>query len=449
MANQMYDLIIIGAGPGGYVAAERAGAMDKDVLIIEKAHLGGVCLNEGCIPSKTLLNSSKHYANALHGETFGVSCDNVRFDLGAVMERKNKIIKNLRAGVAYQMKRHKVTVVEGEGVITGRQDVTVNGETYQGKNIMIATGSSAIRVPLPGHDLPHVLTSREMLQIDKLPTNLVVIGGGVIGMEFASFASDLGVNVTVIEMLPEIIPNFDSDIAQTLRKALKNVTYHLEARVTGIETDKVLFEKDGETHSVEADMVLMSVGRSPNTRGIGLETVGVDVDRAGIKIDDQMRTNIPGIYAIGDVTGKMQLAHTASRMGEVAVKVMFGEQDHMRYHAVPWVVYTHPEVAGVGLTEREAEQQGRNVRVSKLPTKANGRFLAENDLRAPGFCKVIVDADTQLLLGVHMIGSVCSEIIHGAAAMIEGEYRVQDIRDIIYPHPTVSELVRDAIWELH
>jgi len=276
----------------------------------------------------------------------------------------------------------------------------------------------------------------------------VVIGGGVIGMEFACFASDLGVEVTVIEMLPEIVPNFDNDIAETLRKALKGVTYHLGAKVEAIEPDKVLFSKDGKQQSVEADFVLMSVGRAPNVKGIGLEQVGVDITRQGIVVDDQMRTNIPGIYAIGDVTGKMQLAHTASRMGEVAVKTMFGLQDRMRYHAVPWVVYTHPEVAGVGVTEKEAAAKGLEVQVSKLPLKASGRFLAENDSRAPGFCKVIVDAKSKVLLGCHMLGADCSEIIYGAAAMIEAELRVQDIRDIIYPHPTVGEVMRDALWEI-
>ncbi len=448
MADTVYDLMILGAGPGGYVAAERAGALGMKVLIVEKAHLGGVCLNEGCIPSKTFLNSAKHYANALHAQTFGVKVSGVEFDMAAVYERKEKVVKMLRAGVAYQMKRHHVDVVEGEGAIVGKSRIKVGDATFTGKNILIATGSSAIRIPIPGADLPHVMTSREMLQITQLPKRLVVIGGGVIGMELACFCHDVGVDVTVIEMLPEIIPNFDDDIASTLRKALGGITCHLGAKVEGIEKDKVIFSKDGKQQSVPADMVLMSVGRSPNTRGIGLESIGVDVARQGIRVDDQMRTNIPGVYAIGDVTGRMQLAHTASRMGEVAVNTIAGKPDRMRWKAVPWVVYTHPEVAGVGLTEREAAEAGRKVTVGKLPLKASGRFLAENDSRAPGFCKVLVDADTQVLLGVHMLGGPCGEIIYGAAAMIEAELRVQDIRDIVFPHPTVSEIVRDTVWEL-
>ncbi len=444
-----YDLIVLGAGPGGYVAAERAGAMGKKVAIIEKSHLGGVCLNEGCIPSKTLLNSSKHYAQALHGAEFGVTCEGVRFDLPTVMKRKEKIIKSLRSGIAYQMKRYKIDVIEGAGELIERGKVRVGETVYEAANILIATGSTAIRIPIPGSDLPHVLTSREMLQIESLPRRLAVIGGGVIGMEFASFASDLGIDVTVIEMLPEIIPNFDEDIAQTLRKSLASVTFELGAKVVRIDDKQVHVEKDGKAQAIDADMVLMSVGRYPNVKGIGLENLGIATSRRGITIDEQMRTNIPGIYAVGDVTGMMQLAHTASRMGEVAVKVMFGQADRMRYHAIPWVVYTHPEVAGVGMTEGQALQAGRKVTVSKLPMKVNGRFLAENDSRAPGFCKVLVDAETQVLLGVHMIGSVCSEIVYGAAAMIEAELRVRDIRDIVFPHPTIGEVVRDAIWEMH
>jgi dihydrolipoamide dehydrogenase len=449
MSETRFDLIVLGAGPGGYVAAERAGALGLRVLLIEAAHLGGVCLNEGCVPSKTLLNSSKVYAQARHGETFGVTCSGVSLDLPAVIARKDKIIKQLRAGIAYQMKRHHVTVVEGRGAFIGPGRIQVGETAYEGANVIVATGSSAVRPPIPGADLPHVITSREMLCRTELPKRLAIIGGGVIGMEFASFASDLGVEVVVIEMLPEIVPNFDDDIAQGLRKALDGVTYHLGAKVTAITPTEVQFEQAGQSQAIAADLVLMAVGRSPNTRGLGLETIGVDVDRRGIKVDDQMRTNIPGVYAIGDVTGRMQLAHTASRMGEVAVNTIAGRPDRMRWHAVPWVVYTHPEVAGVGLTEREAAQQQRPVKVSKLPFKANGRFLAEHDSRAPGFLKALVDPASEVLLGVHMLGGAGSEIIYGAAAMIEAELRVRDIREIIFPHPTMGELLRDALWELH
>ena len=442
----MYDLIIVGAGPGGYIAAERAGAAGKTVLLIEKAHLGGVCSNEGCIPTKSLLNAAKQYVHGIEAGKFGVHFDNPRFDLTEAMAWKQEVIETLRKGIAFLMKKHKVEVVNGEAQFPDRQTVSVNGVTYQGQNLIIATGSSAAIPPIPGVKSPHVVTNREILAIKELPKTLIIIGGGYIGMEFACFFSSVGVQVHVIEMMPEIVPMMDADFAKLLRRAMSSVKFHLGAKVEAIDGDNVTFAAGGKTEALQADVILMSVGRRPNVQG--LEKLGLDVRPQGIKVNEQMQTNVPGVYAIGDVNGESLLAHSASRMGEVAVNAICGKPDRMRYQAVPWVVYTLPEVAGCGLTEQDAQKQGLQVKTATMPMRANGRFLAEHGKQAPGVCKVVVDAETNVLKGVHLLGAACSEMIYGAAAMIEAELRVQDIKEIIFPHPTVSEIIRDAVWEL-
>ena len=448
MSENTYDLIVIGAGPGGYIAAERAGAKGKKAVLIEKEHLGGVCLNRGCIPSKTLLYSAKLFTQARHSQVYGVYVENSYFDLSQVMARKQKTIETLRRGIAFQMKRHHVEVVQGEATLVDRRTVQVNGSQYRADNIIIATGSSPIQPPIPGADQPHVLTSDQILDIDALPESLVIIGGGVIGCEFASFFSSVGVKVAVIEMLPEILPMMDAELAAMLRKSMKGVDFHIGCKVQCIVADNVTYDQDGKQHTIAAETVLMSIGRKPNVAGLGLEKVGVDFDQRGIKVNDKLQTNIPGIYAIGDVNTKSMLAHSASRMGEVAVNNMFGRPDVMRYQAIPWVVYTMPEIASVGLTETQAAAQGIATQTASLPMTANGRFLAENEGKR-GLWKVIVDAQTQALLGVHIIGASASELIYGAAAMIEDEFRVQDIEEVVFPHPTVSELFKDTLFEIH
>lgn len=448
MADTQYDLIVLGGGPGGYRAAERAGARGYSVLLIEKSHLGGVCLNRGCIPTKSLLHSAKLYKHAVEGAQYGVTAGTVEFDLGAAMGWKSKVIDTLRKGIAYQMKRFGVEVVEAEGVITGPNTVEAGGNSYTGGKLLVATGSSPFVIPIEGADRSDVLTSAGILEIEKLPESLVIIGGGVIGMEFASFFSNLGVKVDVVEMLDEIVPVLDADIASALRKAYRNITFHLGARVEKVDDDGVHFSKDGENQSVKSEIVLMSVGRRANVSGIGLEAAGVDFDGKGVKVDERMRTNISNVYAVGDVTGKSLLAHSAYRMADVAVNNMFGDGDRMRYHAIPSVVYTIPEAASCGLSDAEAEEQGMEVETATLQMRANGRFLAEYGLKEPGFCKVVVDKANQRLVGAHMFGNGSSEHIFGAATMIESELRVQDIRDIVFPHPTVSEILLDTVWEL-
>jgi dihydrolipoamide dehydrogenase len=449
--SSVYDIIIIGAGPGGYEMAERAGHRGQKVLLIEKAHLGGVCLNWGCIPTKTLLNSAKHYVHAKEAPEYGVNVGDVSFDLKKVMAWKQEVIETLRAGIAGQMKKSKVDVLFGEAKLLGPREVEVDGTVYEGSSIVLATGGSPFVPPIPGADQPHVMTSTEILSIETMPESLVVIGGGVIGIEFASFFSSLGVKVDVIEMLDEIIPFMDRGQAKRFRAALKgNVEFNLGCKVTAIDGHDVKYTtKSGEEKSVTADIVLMSVGRSPNLNGMGFQEAGLDFDRRGIKTDEQMRTNLPNVYAIGDVTGRSQLAHSATRMGEVALNTILGKPDRFRMNAIPWAVYSMPEIAGCGLTEDQARDAGFEVESASLPLMMSGRFLAENGKQGHGQVKVVKDAETDVLLGVHMFGAYSSEIIWGAAAMIESELRIKDIQEIVFPHPTVGEVIRSTMFQFH
>ncbi|HBX47239.1 MAG TPA: dihydrolipoyl dehydrogenase [Porphyromonadaceae bacterium] len=449
----MYDLLIIGGGPAGYVAAERAGHSGLKVALFEKKAMGGVCLNEGCIPTKTLLYSAKIYESALHGDKYGVFAENIRFDFGRVVSRKKKVVRKLVLGVEAKMKANHVEVVRGEAVIQGRGaggiEVACNGERYSGKNLLVCTGSEAAVPPIPGLEEAGdtVLTNREILELPAQPESLVVIGGGVIGMEFASFYNSIGTKVTVVEMLPEILGGLDDEISSLLRNiyAKKGITFHLNAKVVQIDGHKVVFEKDGETHTAEGDKILLSVGRRPNVKGFGLESLGVELYRGGIKTDDRMRTNVPGVYAAGDVTGFSLLAHTASREGEVVVNNLTGGNDRMRYNAIPGVVYTNPEVAGAGETEESAKAKGIPYRVSKLPMAYAGRFVAENE-GGTGLCKILTGEKHGEIIGVHLLGNPSSEIIYGACMAIEQEMTVKELKEVVFPHPTVSEIIRETLF---
>ena len=449
----MYDLIIIGGGPAGYVAAERAGHKGLKVLLFEKNKMGGVCLNEGCIPTKTILYSAKTYENALHGDKYGVYGENIRFDFGKIMARKNKVVRKLVAGVESKMKMNHVTVVKGDAYINGRSqqgiEVSCNGENYLGANLLICTGSEAFVPPIPGiaEAGELILTNREILDLKEQPKSLVIIGGGVIGMEFASFYNSLGTTVTVVEMLPEILGNNDFEISAMLREhyAKKGIVFNLNAKVVKIEGNAVYFEKDGETHSIEGDKILVSVGRRPVTTGFGLENLNVELFRGGIKTDEKMRTNVPGVFAAGDVTGFSLLAHTASREGEVVVNNLTGRPDRMRYNAIPGVVYTNPEVSGVGETEESAKAKGIDYKVAKLPMAFAGRFVAENE-GGSGLCKVLVGARYNEVIGVHMIGNPSSEMIYGACMAIEQELTLAQLEEVVFPHPTVSEIFKETLF---
>lgn len=454
----MFDVIVIGGGPGGYLAAERLGHRGKKVLVIEKQYMGGTCLNVGCIPTKTLLNSAKHYLHAKEAGQFGVHTDNVSFNMTEMMSWKEQVVKTLRSGVTASVKKCGAHIIEGTGVIVapGSVKVAETGETYQAKAILVAAGSVPAMPPIPGaKDNPAVVDSTGLLSVEACPERLCVIGGGVIGIEFASLFGTLGSQVSVVEMMDEIIPPMDKDQAPLLRKALHNTTFHLGCKVERLEGGTVHFTtKDGKQESVTADLVLMAVGRRSETQSWGGKEIGVDITPKGVNVDDRMRTNITGIWAAGDVNGRSMLAHSAYRMAEVAVNDICSyldgteNRDLMRYNAIPWVVYSIPEAAGVGMTQQEAESKGLAVKTASVPMLVSGRFIAENGTKATGTVKVVVDVQTDIILGVHILGPYASEMIWGAAALIENEMRVQDVKQMIFPHPTVCEAIREAIWSL-
>ena len=458
----MIDLAIIGGGPGGYVAAERAGAAGLQTVLFEKRELGGVCLNEGCIPTKTLLYSAKVYNYAVHGDDYGVSVEGASYDYAKIVARKDKVVKKLVGGVKAKMKGAKVSVVKGDAVIEGRsaEGITVRcgEESYTVRNLLICAGSEAMVPPIPGlkeaGDV--IVTNREILALKEQPKELVVIGGGVIGMEFAAFYNTLGTKVTVVEMLPKILGPLDDEISASLQAvyAKRGIQFNLRCKVTGIEGNTVVYEDpDGKVCRVSGDKILVSVGRRANISGYGLESLGVEMllnrggKPCGIKVDDRMRTNVPGVYAAGDVTGFSMLAHTASREGEVAVNNILGKQDHMRYDAIPGIVYTNPEVAGVGLTEEQAKASGRDYAVVKLPMTYAGRFIAENE-HPEGICKLIVGKKYHEVLGAHMMGNPCSEIIHSMCMAIENEMTLEQLQEVVFPHPTVSEIIKETAFTL-
>jgi dihydrolipoamide dehydrogenase len=467
----MYDTIIIGGGPGGYLAAERLGHAGKKVLLIEKQHLGGTCLNAGCIPTKTLLNSAKQYVHAGEAGKFGVTVEKASFDWTVMQKWKTEVVEKLRGGIAFQMKRFGVDVAVGRGEILaapagdkpGKVRVgSSSGESacrdHEGRTILICTGSVPALPPIPGgRDNPLTLDSTGLLAIEGVPKRLAVIGGGVIGVEFAGLFSSLGAEVTVIEMMDEIIPFMDKEQAPLLRRAMKGVQFKLGCRVERIEGATVHYSTgDGKPERAEADAALMAAGRRPALDAWGAEAAGLDRTPKGVTVDDRMRTNIAGIWAAGDVTGRSLLAHSAYRMAEVAAADIIARLDgaaappnRMRYNAVPWAVYGLTEAAGAGLTEQEAAARGIAVLKASLPMRASGRFAAENTFAGQGAVKVIACAGTGRILGVHAVGAYASEFIWGGSVLIEQELRIEDVKQLIFPHPTVCELIRDVVWELN
>lgn len=441
----MYDIIIIGGGPGGYIAAERAGFSGKKVLLIEKEELGGVCLNHGCVPTKSLLNSAKLYKQSKQSEKFGIEVEHSSFNFSSAMKWKNNVVSKMVGGISFLMKENGVDVVKGEGVLLPDKKVRVNNDVFDGKSVIIATGSSSVLPPIQGMDSPAVITSRELLNIDELPSSISIIGGGVIGLEFASFFSAVGVKVSVIEMMHEILPSMEEKIARIVRSEIKEIDFYLESKVTRIDSNKVFFSKEGKEISVTSDLILVAVGRKANTESF--ENAGIALDKGFVTVDDKMKTNIPDIYAVGDVTGRSMLAHSASRMGEVAVNNILGKRDHMRYHAIPRVVYTFPEAASCGLTEAEAEKLGYKVIAGIYQMKNNSRFYAESGDKR-GMCKVVADAEYGTILGIHLAGGISSELIAAAAGIIEAELRIEEVREIVFPHPSLSEVIKDAVWQV-
>ncbi len=454
-----FDLIVLGGGPGGYLAAERAAHGKLKTLVVEKRAFGGVCLNEGCIPSKSLLYSAKVYDYTKHSERYGVKCEGSSIDQKAVVARKNKVVKTLVSGVRGALKANGAVMAEGVGKICGREGsdyvVEVDGKKYLGARLLIATGSMPMIPPVKGLDEAiksgFALTNREILDLEEIPGSLVIVGGGVIGLEMASYYNSVGSQVTIIEMLDHIAGNTDADISKILMNNYKKkgISFQLSSKVVEFTKDSVVYEHDGKTVTVPADRVLVSIGRRPVTQDIGLETIGVETERGYIKTDRNGLTNIPNVYAAGDVNGKIMLAHTAYREAEVCVNHMLGKKDVMRYEAIPSVIYTNPEVGSVGETEESAKQKGIDYKVSSITMKYSGRYVAENEGgEADGICKVLVEKKYNRIIGVHMIGNYASEIIWGAGLIVEAQMTVDDIKELVFPHPTVSEIIREAIFQL-
>ena len=453
----MYDLIILGGGPAGYNAAERATEGGFKTLLCEGNKLGGVCLNEGCIPTKTLLYSAKIYDYSKHSAEYGVTFTDAKIDHAKVVDRKDKIVKMLVGGVASTMKKHKVDVVSEYGTITGRGadgfKVKAGDTEYTGKKLLICTGSEASVPPIPGLresiESGFGMTNHEILDMRTLPEKLVVIGGGVIGLEMASYFVSVGVKVTVIEMLDHIAGPTDREISNILLKNYKNrgVEFLLGAKVTSVGKDCVNYELDGKACSAPADKVLVSIGRRPVTANTGIENIGVKTERGAIVTDEYCRTNIDNVYAAGDVNGKIMLAHTGYREGEVAVNNMLGIKDSVDYGSIPSVIYTNPEVASVGLTEEEATAKGIDFVKSTFTLNLSGRYMAENE-GGNGVLKVLVDKEHKSVIGVHMIGNYASEIVFGFGMMVAKKMRLDALKKIVFPHPTVGEVVREAIFSM-
>ena len=452
----MFEVIVIGGGPGGYLAAERAGQAGLKTLLLEKSKLGGVCLNEGCIPSKALLNSAKLYDYAKGvSRAYGVTSENAVIDHKAVVARKDALVSALTQGIEMQVKGSGVTVVKKEGIISGRDDegfkVIADNETYVGENLVIATGASVSIPPIEGVasslDSGFCITSREALSLKELPSELVIIGGGVIGLEFASYYASVGCKVTVIEALTRIGGNMDAEISEQLRRILikRGVEFHLNATVTVIGGNAVFFSKDGKQLEISCDKVLMAVGRKANTKGFGLESINVQTGKNGIETDSSMRTNIPGVYAVGDCTGKMMLAHCAYRAAEVAVNNILGNTDSMDGNCIPSVIYTHPEAASTGFTEEEAAAGNVPYRVTRLPIAYSGRAMAESNDNN-GFCKLIINKNENTLMGVQLLAPYASEIILSCVVMIDEKMTIDRIKKFIFPHPTVGEIIREGLF---
>ena len=418
------------------------------MVLFEKNSVGGVCLNEGCIPTKTLLYASKLYYSCVNARKYHVSADAVTCDLPKMVARKSKVVRKLVLGIKAKLAAAHVTLVNGEAFVVDKHTVRCGEETYACENLVLCTGSRTVIPPIPGIDKVAYWTHREALDNKEVPQSLIIVGGGVIGMEFASFFCDLGVKVTVIEMMDEILNGIDREIAALLRAgyAKRGVDFRLGAKVTQLKQGDsgvyVCYESSGVEDCVAAERLLLSVGRRPVTEGFGLENLGLETTERGcIKVDGQLRTSVPGVYACGDLNGVSLLAHTAVREAEIAVGAILGKTDTMSYRAIPGVVYTHPEVASVGKTEEALQKEGAAYRTIKFPMTYSGRFVAENE-GENGWVKVLADADNKVL-GVHLLGNPASELIVLGGMLVEDGGTLDAFRRYVFPHPTVGELFRD------
>ena len=443
----MKDLIIIGAGPGGYELALEAAHQGLKVTLIEEDALGGTCLNYGCIPTKSFYHVAKLIKDFKESASLGFS-NQPSWDYQKTLIRKNEIVQQLVLGIKFLLEKAQVEVVMGRGTLVSHHQVLANNQIYEASNIVVATGSSSAKLPLPGFNLPNVLTSLKMLDIKSIPNKLAIIGAGVIGIEFASIFRQFGSEVEVFEALDTILPLCDREISKRHLSYLKQteIKFHLKASVSKIEQSHSLIinyrEKDQDLKT-EADVVLVAVGRKPNIANLGLEDLKIDFDRFGIKVNEHFQTNIPNIYAIGDVTGKMMLAHSATYSGFQVLKHILGQTDVIDFSILPSCVFTFPEIAQVGMTEEEAQNQ--NYKIHKFFFRANGKALTINE--TDGFIKIISVDD--LITGVHILGPHASDLISEAVSLINNKTHVNELKNFIHPHPTLGEIFAQAIREDH
>ena len=449
-----YFLAIIGGGPAGYTAAEKASKAGKDVVLFEQNAVGGTCLNVGCIPTKSLLYGAKQYYNATHAQKYGVTAENVAFDFAAMQKRKTIVVRKLVAGIKQRLNNEHCTLVSGAAAVVSRTDelvtVSCNGETYEAENLLICTGSTNFVPPIPGiKENEYVWDSTDALAATELPKSIIIVGGGVIGMEFATLYHELGVPVTVIEAMPTILPNLDQDIVNVLLEKYKKAGINIltSTKVESIEGGKVNVKSQisNEQLQISAERILVSVGRRANLQG--LEALNdLELNRRAIIVDEFMKTNLPNVYACGDVTGKIMLAHVAARQAEVMVGRLLKQIPLQRiaYNAIPSVVYTNPEIASVGVTELQAAELNIETEVRQLPMTFSGRFMAENEGET-GLCKLVLDTKKQTILGVHCIGNPCSEFIAAASFAVRMGYTTAEFEQVVFPHPTVSEILHEII----
>ena len=447
------DVVIIGGGPGGYVAAIKAAHLGLKAVLVEKDKLGGVCLNRGCIPTKALVSTAEMLNHLQRAEEFGIQVKDYSFDFPAVMKRKDLITQRLSSGVGQLMKANQVRVARGEGQIIepGKVEITDSAgekEVIKTKNIIIATGSKVMKLPILGIDSEGVITSDEALSLSELPSRMLIIGGGVVGIEFAGIFRALGVEITLVEMLPRILPSVDEEIARRLTQLLKRKRIEIltdckvkEIKSTNQNLEALVSTSDGEK-KIETQKILLAAGRVPELGNIDVQRLGIELDGKAIKVDKKMRTNIPGIYAVGDVVGRIMLAHVASREGIVAVENIYGKETLMDYKVVPNCVFSMPEVASVGLTEEEARKENNNIKVSKFPFMANGKALGMGETE--GMVKIIADADTSELLGFHILGVHASDLIAEGTLALSMEATAEEIVNTIHAHPTLAEAIAEA-----
>tara|TARA_S200000501_G_scaffold299508_1_gene286282 strand:- start:769 stop:2172 length:1404 start_codon:yes stop_codon:yes gene_type:complete len=452
-----YDVIVIGSGPGGYVSAIRAAQLGMKTALIEKySTMGGTCLNVGCIPSKSLLDSSHHYENALHNfEDHGISVEGkIKLDLGKMMSRKSSVVEQTTKGLEYLMNKNDVRVYHGLGSFKDESTIEINTDgntqTIKGNNIIIATGSKPTKLPFADFDGERIISSTEALKLSEVPKHLIVVGGGVIGLELGQVYSRLGAKVTVLEYQDRIIPNMDSSLSKELTKVFKKsgVKVNTSHKVSSIERkgDSVFIvaeNKKGESETFEGDYCLISIGRSAYTKGLNLEAIGVSTDKYGrVEVDNNLKTSVDNIFAIGDVVKGAMLAHKAEEEGVYVAEYIKGQKPHINYNLIPGVVYTWPEVASVGQTEDDLKNSNKNYKVGQFPMRALGRSRASSDL--DGFVKILADAESDEILGIHMIGARCADLISEAVVAMEYRASAEDIARISHAHPTFSEAIKEA-----